>query len=223
MTLRPDAADDLGTGRRPIAARGLTVSRAAASWLVRRGGSPNAISFAGMVAGLAAGAAFAITPAAPSGIARALWLVGALLVQLRLVANLLDGMVAIGRGVASPVGELWNEVPDRVSDTAVLVGVGLAANDLALGLTAALAALTTAYIRTAARVASAPTDFSGPMAKQHRMAFVTVLALWQGLMPDAWDLDGALISWWALVIIAALTLLTAARRLARAARALRSP
>lgn len=220
MTMRPDAADDLEASRRPITARGLAVSRAAASWLVRRGASPNAISFAGMVAGLAAGAAFAVTPGAPSGVTRALWLVGALLVQLRLVANLLDGMVAIGRGVASPVGELWNEVPDRVSDAAVLVGVGLAAGDPALGLAAALAAQTTAYVRTAVRAAGAPADFGGPMAKQHRMAVVTALALWQGLAPAAWV--GAAPSRWGLAAIAVLSLLTAARRLARAARALRS-
>ena len=222
MTTRPDAVADPEASRRPIAARGLAVSHVAASWLVRRGAPPNVISFAGMVAGLAAGAAFAVTPEASPGVARALWLIGALLVQLRLIANLLDGMVAIGRGVASPVGELWNEVPDRVSDTAVLVSVGLAAGDLALGLAAALAALATAYVRTAVRAAGAPADFGGPMAKQHRMAVVTALALWQGLVPDAWGVGGAP-SRWALAAITVLSLLTAARRLARAARSLRSP
>ena len=49
--------------------------------------------------------------------------------RLRLLANLLDGMVAIGRGIASPVGELFNEVPDRVSDTAVLLGLGVAGGE----------------------------------------------------------------------------------------------
>ncbi len=43
------------------------------------------------------------------------WLAGALLVQLRLLANLYDGMVAVLRQIASPVDELFNEVPDRVS------------------------------------------------------------------------------------------------------------
>ena len=224
MTMRHDAvSDDPEAGRRPVAVRGLAVSRAAASWLIHRGASPNAISFAGMVAGLTAGAAFASTPEVPPAAARALWLLGALLVQLRLVANLLDGMVALGRGVASPAGELWNEVPDRVSDTAVLVGVGLAAGNSALGLAAALAAMATAYVRTAARVAGAPADFGGPMAKQHRMAFVAALALWQSLAPAAWNLGGASVSQWGLAAIAALSLLTAVRRLARAARALRSP
>ena len=79
------------------------------------------------------------------------------------------------------------------------------------------------YVRTAARVAGAPADFGGPMAKQHRMALVTALALWQGLAPAAWNLGGASVSQWGLAAIAALSLLTAVRRLARAARALRSP
>ena len=43
-----------------------------------------------------------------------LFLVAAVCVQLRLLANLLDGMVAVGSGQASRIGELYNEVPDRV-------------------------------------------------------------------------------------------------------------
>ena len=46
--------------------------------------------------------------------------------QLRLTANMLDGMVALASGRASKVGELYNEVPDRVSDAAVFIGAGLA-------------------------------------------------------------------------------------------------
>lgn len=185
-----------------------------AAALVARGASPNGISVAGMIAGLAAGLAFAATVWLP-GAAWALWLLGALLVQARLMANLLDGMVAIGRGVASPVGELFNEVPDRVSDTAVLVGLGVAAGSLALGLAAALAAMLTAYIRTTARAAGAPSDFGGPMAKQHRMALATGLAIWCAVLPDA------RVIWAVLAVITAGSLLTAWLRLSRAAAALR--
>lgn len=128
--------------RRPIAARDWVVAERLAAWLVRRRASPNAISLAGMGCGLAAGLAFAATATAamPEGAGRGLWLLGAVLVQLRLLANLLDGMVAVGRGIASQPGELFNEVPDRVSDTAVLLGLGVAAGSPALGLAAALAA-----------------------------------------------------------------------------------
>lgn len=204
--------------RRPIAARNLGLTQAVAAWLVARGSSPNGISLAGMGCGLAAGLAFAATAWMP-GLAWPWWLLGAALVQARLLANLFDGMVAIGRGVASPVGELFNEVPDRVSDTAVLVGLGVAAGSVALGLAAALAAMATAYVRTTARAAGAPMDFAGPMAKQQRMALVTGLGLWCALLPAAWS-GGAWAPWGVLVGITLGSLATAWRRLLRAAAAL---
>lgn len=203
--------------RRPIAARNLGVTQRMAAALVARGASPNGISVAGMLAGMGAGLAFAAIARWPGG-ATPLWLLGALLVQARLMANLLDGMVAIGRGVASPVGELYNEVPDRVSDTAVLAGLGVAAGSPALGLGAALAAMLTAYVRTTARAAGAPMDFAGPMAKQHRMALATGLAVWCAVIPGEWG--GAWAAWAVLVVITLGSVLTAWRRLARAAAAL---
>ena len=206
------------THRRPIAARNLGVTQRIAALLIARGPSPNGISLIGMAAGLVAGLAFAATAWAP-GAASVFWLLGAVGVQARLAANLFDGMVAVGRGVASPVGELFNEVPDRVSDTAVLVGLGVAAGDVALGLAAALAAMLTAYVRTTARSAGAPSDFSGPMAKQQRMALATALAVWCALAPGGWS-GGAWAPWAVLVVIGLGSVLTAWRRLARAAAAL---
>ena len=78
------------------------------------------------------------------------WLAAAVLVQLRLLANLLDGMVAIEAAQASRVGELFNEVPDRVSDAATLVGLGFAVGSVPLlGFLAAILAILVAYIRAA--------------------------------------------------------------------------
>ncbi len=189
----------------------------AAGWLVRRRASANGISLAGMGAALLAGGCFAAVPHMP-GAVRALWLLAAALVQVRLLANLLDGMVAIGRGIASPVGELFNEVPDRVSDTAVLAGLGWAGGQPALGLGAALAAMATAYVRAIGRAAGAPSDFRGPMAKQHRMAVVTAVAAWCALAPAAWSAPVPAAALW---LILAGALLTTMRRLLGAARALR--
>ena len=207
-----------GADRRPIAARNTGPAAALAAWLIARRASPDGISGAGMVAGLLAGLALAGTAWAPEA-ARPLWLLAALLIQLRLLANLMDGMVAIGRGVASPVGELWNEVPDRVSDTAVLLGLGLAAGTPAWGLAAALAAMATAYIRATGKAAGAPSDFRGPMAKQQRMALVTALAIWCAVTPLPWQAD---LPRWALILVTALATLTALRRLNGTAKALRA-
>ena len=184
-----------------------------ADWLVRHHASPDVISIAGMLSGCLAGLAFAFGADHP-----AWWLAGTALVQGRLLANLLDGMVAIGRGVASPLGELFNEVPDRVSDTAVLMGLGVAAGSVGWGLAAAGAALATAYVRAVGRGVGLPSDFRGPMAKQHRMALVTgaavVCAVWPGRAID--------VAWWALVVITVLSLVTAVRRLTGQVRALRA-
>ena len=213
--------EQAGSGdRRPIAARTHGISRAAAAFLISRGASPNAISIAGMAAAILAGACFALAPRTVAGFSIALWLLGGVLVQGRLVANMLDGMVAIGRGVASPVGELFNDVPDRVSDSAILIGVGLGGGDIALGIGAALAAMATAYIRALGRSIGAPSEFGGPMAKPHRMAAITALALLECVAPAAWT---ETLAEWALWIILVLSLVTTVRRLLRTAAFLKSP
>lgn len=173
--------------RRPIAARQWRSSQAAARWLAQRGVSANAISLAGMACGIAAGLLLALTSASPRG-AWLLWLLAALLIQLRLAANMLDGMVAIASATASRLGELYNEVPDRISDTAILIGLGYAAGgNVALGYAAALVALLTAYIRSIGKGAGAGQEFCGPMAKQQRMFLATLAALYGAIAGPAFD------------------------------------
>jgi len=152
-----------------------------------------------------------------------LWLAGAVLIELRLAANMFDGMVALARGTASPIGELYNEIPDRISDSAVLIGAGVAAYDWGLGVAAALAAMATAYVRAAGKAAGAPNDFSGPMAKPHRMFLMTALALWSALAPRSWQPEwaGFDLAGLALIVVIAGCAVTALRRLRRIADALR--
>jgi phosphatidylglycerophosphate synthase len=170
--------------RRPIGARRFAVVKNTAALLARARVSANAISVAGMVCGVLAGASLWFTTRVDPLTQRVLWLAAAALVQLRLLANMLDGMVAIARGTASPVGELFNEAPDRVSDAAVLVGLGYAAGgQVALGWTAALLAVFTAYVRSMGKAAGAGSDFRGPMAKQQRMFLVTVSSLLCAIAP----------------------------------------
>lgn len=196
-------------------------------WLAQRGASANAISVAGMVAGIGAGASFALTPYLSTPAVA--WVLGAALVQARLLANLLDGMVAIESGRASRLGELFNEVPDRVSDAAILIGLGYAAGGTPwLGYLAAVLALFVAYVRSAARNAGAPQDYSGPMAKPHRMFAVTVTALLNAVVPLKSSVVrvGGLHAGWpslALGLIVVGCVVTAIRRLVRAGRFLTAP
>ena len=90
----------------------------------------------------------------------------ALFIQLRLLCNLFDGMVAIEGGLASKDGPFWNEFPDRVADILILVGAGLACGFVALGWAAACMAVLTAYVRELGRAVNVPADYRGPMAKQ---------------------------------------------------------
>ena len=91
-------------------------------------------------------------------------------------------MVAVEGGKGSADGPVWNELPDRFADIALLVGAGYAVAhlglaDASLGWAAAVAAVMTAYVREVAKGAGAPPDFSGPMAKPHRMFVMTLAAL----------------------------------------------
>lgn len=162
-------AQDGTRNRRPLASRRLSVMRRLAGRLAALGLSPNQISFAGIVFSGLAAAAFLKTPGMPL-----LWLVAAGLIQLRLLANLLDGLVAVEEGLGSPTGPLWNEMPDRIEDTLIIVGFGLAIGQTDLGLWTALAAVSCAYVRMLGGALGQQQDFAGPMAKQHRMAALTI-------------------------------------------------
>src|SRR5881409_995670 len=172
--------------RRPIATRDRKWAQAATAWLAARNVSPNAISIAGMSACIVGGIAVALTSISDY---RILWLVAALGAQLRLTANMLDGLVALASGRTSRVGELYNEVPDRVSDAAVFIGAGFAwGGNVALGDIATILAIFTAYVRAAGKIAGAPNEFCGPMAKQHRMLVITAACVYSAVVPRSWQI-----------------------------------
>jgi phosphatidylglycerophosphate synthase len=210
--------------RRPLASREKAASKRVAAWLARLGVRPNSISVASMIAGILAGGAFAATAhLEPHWL---FFLLAAGLIQLRLLANMLDGMVAVATQQASPVGELFNEVPDRVSDAAILIGAGYASGATAeLGYLAACVALFVAYVRAEGKVAGAPQEFCGPMAKPQRMFVLTVAALVCAVVPHAWrsvpDHPHLAIMNAALALIVVGGLWTAVRRLSRIAKNLR--
>ncbi|PYK79001.1 MAG: CDP-alcohol phosphatidyltransferase family protein [Verrucomicrobia bacterium] len=203
--------------RRPLASRGWKISEKVARWLARRGATPNTISILGMICGILAGTMFALTSGATYP--WFLWIFGAVFVQLRLLANLYDGMVAVLRETASPVGELFNEVPDRVSDAATLIGFGYATgSDSVLGFVAIIFAIFLAYLRAQGKVAGAHQEFCGPMAKQQRMATVTIAAIVCAVVPGASDWQIPMFALW--VIIAG-CIVTIIRRLQRITTTLR--
>lgn len=214
--------------RRPISQR----SHGWAKWLtrvlVKSGVSPNFISFTSIVWASLAGLCFyAIALSESVGDRVLLCLGAALFCQLRLLANMMDGMVAVEAGKASQDGMIWNELPDRFADIAVLVGAGYGAAtaahvDPVLGWAAAVAAVMTAYVREVGRAAGAPADFSGPMAKPHRMFVMTMAALiaastplwFDSTLPNDATMHGRIIgvALWIVVIGSTFTALNRTRR-----------
>ena len=198
--------------RRPLACRDTRWANALATHLARKGVSPNSISIAGLVAGVAAGVLFAGTYRVSSETQHVFWLTGAVCVQLRLLANLLDGMVALASERTSKLGELFNELPDRISDAVILIGLGYAKGGVPeLGFLAAIAALLTAYVRAWGKSVGTPQVFAGPMAKQHRMACVTVAAVVCAVLP-AEAVESYSVAGWAIGLCFVGALVTAVRR-----------
>ena len=158
------------SNRRPIAARASGWARSISAALARSSVTPNQISMLSIV--FAALGALMLWLATPLAL-----VVAAACIQLRLVCNLLDGMVAMEGGKKTPTGALYNEFPDRVADSLLIVALGYACGAPWLGWLGALAAALTAYVRLAGGSLGLAQDFRGPMAKQHRMALLTAACL----------------------------------------------
>lgn len=200
--------------RRPLASRQAGWAVRISRWLAGTRITPNQISMAGMIAALIAGACFWAADGVSGGLRSLLFVAAALFVQLRLLCNLFDGMVAIEAGRASPDGGFWNEFPDRISDMLILMGVALCIESPALGWAATGFAFLTAYVRELGVNVGAGADFAGPMAKPHRMALVTLAAI-VSLAEPWWNGTGQVLrmALWVIIIGAAFTALRRAWRL----------
>jgi phosphatidylglycerophosphate synthase len=184
------------------------------------GVSPNQVSLFSVVCGLVGAGLFlweAFLPGSP-------WFLlgAAACIQLRLLANMLDGLIAMEGGRQTKVGELYNEIPDRLADVFFLASAGYAslhaAWGVALGWSASVLAIGTAYVRALGARRGAAQDFCGPVAKQQRMFLLTVGCL---LAAGEHILGRPRQSlFWMLVLINLGTLVTCVRRTVHLARRL---
>ena len=167
--------------RRPVATRNRKWAQSATTWLASRNVSPNAISIAGMCACIVSSLAQALSSVEYN---RVFWLIAAFRVQLRLTANMLDEMVALASARDSKIGELYNEVPNRVSDARCSSAQGCAwGGNVALGYVATTPGIFSAYVRGAGRIAGASNEFAGPLTKQHRTLVITIACLYSVVVP----------------------------------------
>lgn len=171
--------------RRPVSSRSSSIIQAVAKKLSQTAITPNQISGFSVMASL-------LVPLGVLGFPGIAGLLLAILgIQLRLLANVLDGLVAVEGGKGSALGALYNEFPDRLADSIILVSLGIAAGVDWMGWLAALLAALTAYIRVFGGALGQPQAFLGPMAKQHRMAMATAALLAQ-LLLSAWISSAAI-------------------------------
>jgi phosphatidylglycerophosphate synthase len=196
--------------RRPIASRDAGWAKRTAAFLAKKGFSPNFISILSIAFAMISLAAFCL-----DYFGYGLHLINMVLaivgIQGRLIMNLLDGMVAVEHNKKSAVGGIFNEVPDRITDTLIIFGVGLLTRNMAYGMDMAYLAIAlsiaTAYIRTLGASLNCGHFFIGPMAKQHRMALITI-----GCIVGIWYTP---VFYYLLIIMNAGLVVTCYRRLAK--------
>ena len=187
------------SSRRPIADVFRRSAHGVTALCVRWDVHPDTVSYLSIVASAAAALCFWQAGRHP-----VLLLVAPVFCYVRLWFNMLDGMVALASGKASSRGEILNELPDRVSDVLIFVGVahsGLVA-PLA-GYWAAILALFTAYVGMLGQAVGVQREFSGVMAKPWRMvvlhAGAWLIALWPGGAPS--PAGRTFLEWACLVVI----------------------
>lgn len=207
--------------RRPIKARKAHWATKCSQWLQRNGATPNGISICSMLFALLAGLSFYFALSHQSGLLRSILLIlSALMIQGRLICNLLDGMVAVEGGMKSPAGAVYNELPDRVADTFIILGVGYGlATDFSMAITlgwvGAFFAVMTAYVRVLGGSCGLEQRFTGPMAKQHRMALLTFTAIIVAFLPNLWGMWLFYIVLWVIILGSALTTIFRTRQILR--------
>jgi phosphatidylglycerophosphate synthase len=105
-----------------------------------------------------------------SGQNRWLLIVAPLFCYLRLWFNMLDGMVAVASNTASRRGEILNDLPDRISDVIIFVGVAHSGwMNPFFGYWAAIFAVLTAYVGLFGKALGVQREFGGIMSKPWRM------------------------------------------------------
>ena len=210
--------------RRPLKSRSANWPRRIAFALVAKGFTPNQISVASLIFSLVGSVCLILAPSQSRTTASLLFIATAICIQLRLVCNLLDGLMAVEGGKKTKAGEIYNEFPDRIADVALFVCAGYSIyflpQAIQLGWACAVAAVLTAYVRVFGGAMGLAQDFCGPMAKQQRMAVLTgacVLSAMEILLV-AWPVG--MIMLLALCVVLVGSFITAVRRTIRIARLL---
>jgi phosphatidylglycerophosphate synthase len=161
------------TSRRPIANLFRGTAHGAVRVAVKLGIHPDVFSYASIASAAAAAFFFWKSTHHPRFL-----LIGVAFAFLRLWLNMFDGMVALAAGKASKKGEIINDLPDRISD--VLIFLGIAHSGWCRPFPAywvAIASLLVAYVGLFGQAVGVQREFSGVMAKPWRIVALSISVL----------------------------------------------
>jgi len=151
---------------------------------VSLGVSADALTLAAVPVAALGGLCLALSDGAP-----ALLLLVPLLAGLRLILNLIDGQVARQTGTTHPMGEMLNELGDRIADVLFIGGLAFVPEVGALlALSAAIAALLASYAGITSRAIGAARQYAGVMSKPGRMIALAGAAPLAFVVAAAWPL-----------------------------------
>jgi phosphatidylglycerophosphate synthase len=189
------------TSRRPIAGMFRSTANAAVKMAVRARIHPDVFSYASIVAALIAGILFWQSARHPKYL-----FLGVAFALLRLWLNMFDGMVAVASGKASKKGEIVNDLPDRISDIAIFIGIAHSSWCHRLpAYWVAIMALLVAYVGLTGQAAGVQREYSGWMSKPWRIVLISIAAVITSIQVhrDApyWFGGWLLLDWACLVVI----------------------
>ena len=161
------------TSRRPIAGMFRSTARALVDVAVRAGIHPDVFSYASILVAGIAGILFWQSTRHPKFL-----ILGVAFAFLRLWLNMFDGMVAVASGKASKRGEIINDLPDRVSDVVIFIGMAHSGWCHRLpGYWVAISALLVAYVGLTGQAAGVQREYSGIMSKPWRIVLMSIAAV----------------------------------------------
>lgn len=142
-------------------------------WLVARRVNPDLLTFSAL--GISFIAAWCLYAALAN---RHLLLLVPPAVLARLTLNALDGQVARRTGKAGPLGEIKNEVSDRLADVAIFLGIGLGGYaDFRLSLLALGIVLLIPFVGILGKAVAGERIYGGILGKPDRMLLLALFAL----------------------------------------------
>lgn len=151
--------------RRPIGELFRKMGYGIVDVLVEKDVNPNTISYLSVVFALIAAVLLAF-----SGSVTWLLIIAPFFCFFRLYCNMVDGMVAVKANKCSALGEVINELPNRLSDVIIFAGLSFSAlMTTSLALWVAIGSLFVAYVGVLGKAVGASRQFGGIMSKQWRM------------------------------------------------------